>query len=127
MTRTLLVLMLLPGLFFFGMITAMATTGSFSEVPVTEKAVIDAAEFAVKAESMKMTGETKSDQNQMKLLEILSAQQQVVSGVKYRLKVAVSLDGKEKKAEAIVWWQAWREPDPYILTSWSWLEANIQN
>lgn len=127
MTRTLFVFMLFPWLIFLGTITAMATTGSFSDVPVTEKAVIDAAEFAVEAKAMKMAGETTSAQTKMELLEILNAQQQVVSGMKYRLKVAVSLDGKEIMAEAVVWWQAWREPNPYILTSWSWVEPNIQN
>jgi hypothetical protein len=32
------------------------------------------------------------------------------------------LDGREKQAEAIVWWQAWRNPDPYQLTSWKWID-----
>jgi hypothetical protein len=32
----------------------------------------------------------------------------------------VKLDDTEKEAEAVVWWQAWRKPDPYQLTSWIW-------
>ena len=127
MTRTLFVFMLFAWQIFLETITAMAMTGSFSDVPVTDKAVVDAAEFAVEAEAMKMSGETTSAQAKMELLEILNAQQQVVSGMKYRLKVAVNLDGKEIVAEAVVWWQAWREPNPYILTSWNWLEPNIQD
>jgi hypothetical protein len=32
----------------------------------------------------------------------------------------VKHDGVEKTADAVVWWQAWRKPDPYQLTSWTW-------
>ena len=126
MKRLIFVLMFTSELIFWGGIAAMAMPGSFSDVPVTEKTVTDAAEFAVKAEALKMAGTITSAPSQMELLEILSAEQQVVSGVNYRLKVAVNSDGEEKMAEAVVWWQAWREPDPYILTSWRWIETRSQ-
>jgi hypothetical protein len=38
----------------------------------------------------------------------------------YRLRIKVKLDGREKDAEAVVWWQAWKRPEPYQLTSWIW-------
>lgn len=114
--------MLTAELIFFGAITTMAMTGSYSDVAVTEKTVIDAAEFAVEAQAAKMANENSSASGKLELQQILSAQQQVVSGVNYRLEVAVSLDGEQKIAEAVVWWQSWREPEPYILTSWSWIE-----
>lgn len=98
----------------------MAMPGGFSDVPVTNKAVIAAAEFAVETKATQLVNDQQSDAVQMKLLQILRAQQQIVSGVNYKLKVEVSLNGKEKMAETVVWWQAWRQPDPYVLTSWSW-------
>ena len=58
----------------------------------------------------------------LELVRILSAQEQVVAGMNYRLKLRVKLNGAEKDAEAVVWWQAWREPEPYRLTSWRWEE-----
>jgi hypothetical protein len=54
------------------------------------------------------------------LVRILGAEQQVVAGLNYRLQLRVTLDGEEKTAEALVWWQAWRKPEPYQLTSWTW-------
>jgi len=32
----------------------------------------------------------------------------------------VKVDGDEKTAEAVVWWQAWRKSAPYQLTTWNW-------
>jgi hypothetical protein len=41
---------------------------------------------------------------------------------KSELKQYVSLDGEDKEAEAVVWWQAWRQSDSHQLTSWKWIE-----
>jgi hypothetical protein len=38
----------------------------------------------------------------------------------YRLRLKVKVNGREKEGEAVVWWQAWRTPQPYQLTSWQW-------
>ena len=100
----------------------MATPGSFSDAPVTDKAVIAAAKFAVEAKAKHIQDGKKAEAVQLKLIKLLSAQQQVVSGINYKLKLYVSLDGEEKEAEAVVWWQAWRQPNPYQLTSWTWME-----
>lgn len=56
----------------------------------------------------------------LELVKILGAEEQVVAGMNYRLTLKVTVNGTEKQAEAVVWWQAWRKPAPYELTSWKW-------
>ena len=82
--------------------------------------VVAAAAFAIKAQQNAMLEKKDLESPKLKLVTILQAEQQVVAGTNYRLKLKVKLNGKEKSAEAIVWWQAWRKPDPYQLTSWTW-------
>jgi hypothetical protein len=53
-------------------------------------------------------------------VRIVAAEHQVVAGMNYRLQLRVTLDSEEKTAEALVWWQVWRKPEPYQLTSWTW-------
>lgn len=89
-------------------------SGSYSQVASNDELVVAAAEFAV-AEQGKMQPNT-----QLKLEKVSSAQQQVVAGMNYKLTLSVRVDGKVREAEAIVWWQAWRNPNPYILTAWEW-------
>ncbi|MBN2703492.1 MAG: hypothetical protein JXR23_04700 [Pontiellaceae bacterium] len=88
--------------------------GGFSQAAVNDESVVSAAEFAVAEQ-----GKTQPN-TQLKLEKIISAQQQVVAGMNYNLTLSVSIDGKTKEAEAVVWWQAWRNPNPYMLTSWEW-------
>ncbi|MDD2466542.1 MAG: cystatin domain-containing protein [Desulfobulbus sp.] len=90
-------------------------TGGYATVLVTNVDVMRAASFAIKAQ--KQVGEQTG---QFELIEILRAESQVVAGMNYRLMLKVRVDGKERTAEAVVWWQAWRKPEPYQLTSWSW-------
>ena len=89
--------------------------GGYTTAAVTSNDVIQAAAFAIKAQE-KASGKT----SRMELVKILEAERQVVAGVNYRLKLNVKLNGKGKTAEAVVWWQAWRKPDPYQLMSWNW-------
>jgi hypothetical protein len=95
-----------------------ATPGAYSAVPVTDAQVVSAAAFAVDAKRKAMLAE--GDRATLDLVSIVRAEQQVVSGVNYRLELRVRRDGKEQNALAVVWWQAWRTPDPYRLTSWEW-------
>jgi len=90
-------------------------TGGYSATSVTNAEVVAAAAFAIKAAEEKDGQLTK-----LTLVEILSVRQQVVAGMNFRLKLKVTLNGEEKEAEAVVWWQAWRKPNPYKLTSWEW-------
>lgn len=93
---------------------AEAVVGGCEKASVTDSGVVAAADFATKAESKAMQPPGK-----LQLLKILEAEQQVVAGMNYRLVLRVKQDGKERTAEAVVWWQAWR-PAPYQLTSWTW-------
>jgi hypothetical protein len=89
--------------------------GGYTTTPATGKEVIRAASFAVRAQE-KVNGNT----SRLELVEILEAESQVVAGMNFRLKLKVKLNGKERTAEAVVWWQAWRKPEPYQLRSWNW-------
>lgn len=94
--------------------------GAYAAAPVTDKQVIAAADFAVRAQEKTMRERKDALPATVTLVKVLSAQQQVVAGMNYRLWLKVKLDGEEKEADAVVWWQAWRVPDPYELTSWKW-------
>jgi hypothetical protein len=95
--------------------------GGYVTGAVANKEVVAAAAFAVNAQQKAMQEKKNVDSPTLELVTILQAEQQVVAGINYRLKLKVKLNGKEKPAEAIVWWQAWRKPDPYQLTSWTWM------
>ena len=94
--------------------------GGYAGASLTNGEVVAAAAFAIKAQQIAMTREGDVKPPGLELVTIMGAEQQVVAGMNYRLQLKVKLDGKEKTAEAIVWWQAWRKPDPYKLTSWTW-------
>lgn len=119
----------LPGVLFvfFTISTAMAKLGGVSPGSVTDNNVIAAAAFAVTAQEKAMQNKDDPKPAKLKLVKILSAQQQVVAGMNFRLKLKVSVNGENKEAEAVVWWQAWRKPDPYRLTSWKWEKDKEQN
>jgi hypothetical protein len=103
--------------------------GGFAVVSTTEREVKSAAAFAVKAQQTELRKEAVGldDPNakpqpipRLALVRIVAAEHQVVAGMNYRLQLRVTLDGEEKTADALVWWQAWRKPEPYQLTSWTW-------
>ncbi len=103
--------------------------GGFRSVSATERGVKATAAFAIQAHQQalreKPAGQAGSGSQtppapRLELVRILGAEQQVVAGLNYRLQLRVTLDGEEKTAEALVWWQAWRKPEPYQLTSWTW-------
>lgn len=89
--------------------------GGYSETSITNTEVVAAAQFAVKAQAAK-----PDQKSAISLVEIRAAQQQVVAGMNYKLRLKVKLDGTLKEAEAVVWWQAWNKDEPYRLTSWKW-------
>ena len=99
-----------------------AVSGGWSQVSATKKEAVNAADFAIKAEEKTMQDRKNGKPEKLELVEILAVKEQVVAGMNYRLTLKVKLNGKEKRAEATVWWQAWRKPDPYRLTSWKWLD-----
>ena len=81
--------------------------GGFSQATNTDAEVLKAARFAVKVHDAKLT-----------LQSVNAAEQQVVAGINYKLKLTTS-DGR--KADAVVW----RKLDgSHELTSWQWVAAN---
>ena len=103
--------------------------GGFAVVSTTEREVKSAAAFAVKAQQAALRKEAVGLDDpkakpqpipRLALVRIVAAEHQVVAGMNYRLQLRVTLDGQKKTAEALVWWQAWRKPEPYQLTSWTW-------
>lgn len=96
--------------------------GGYAKASVSDKEVVEAANFAVKAQQAAMQNAKDGKPAKLELVKILDAEQQVVAGMNYRMKLKVKVDGKERQAEAVVWWQAWRKPDPYQLTTWKWTD-----
>ena len=95
--------------------------GGYSAIAVTNKEVIDAAAFAVKIQQLVVMQHSMGEAPaKLELTAIGGAEQQVVAGLNYRLMLKVKVDGVEKDAEAVVWWQPWSKPEPYQLTSWRW-------
>jgi hypothetical protein len=86
--------------------------GGYAEVAVTNAQVVTAAEFAVKTLAA-MPERTVA----ISLVEILSAQRQVVAGTNYRLRIKVKVDGAEKEVEVVVWRKLSGE---HNLTSRTW-------
>ena len=95
-----------------------AKLGGYYPSSPTNAEVVAAANFAIRAEQSSMQKNAPSAE--LILVTIMSAQQQVVSGMNYRMNLKVKLNGTEKVAEAVVWWQAWNQQAPYKLTSWNW-------
>jgi predicted neuraminidase len=81
--------------------------GGFSQAATTDADVLKAAQFAVKAQDAKLS-----------LQYVTSAEQQVVAGINFKLKLTTA-DGR--KADAVVW----RKLDgSYELTSWQSIAAD---
>jgi len=95
-----------------------STPGAYAAASVTDPNVQAAARFAIDAEQQALLKAGES--GTLDLVAILGAEQQVVAGINYRLRLRVRRNGQAQDAEALVWWQAWRKPDPYQLTSWQW-------
>ena len=93
--------------------------GGKSPAAVTKPEVVAAANFAI-TEQAKAIQKAQKTATKLSLVSIISAEEQVVSGMNYHLTLKVKLNGKVKKAEATVWWQAWNKETPYKLTAWKW-------
>ena len=94
-------------------------SGGWTLAAVTKPEVVAAANFAV-AEQAKVIEKELKTATKLSLVTIINAEEQVVSGMNYHLALKVKLNGKRKKAEATVWWQAWNKDAPYKLTAWKW-------
>lgn len=94
--------------------------GAFGPASTNSKEVVQAAEFAVAAQEKVIRAATGDSSVRLRLVRVDAAEQQVVAGLNYRLRLTVALNDEQKPAQAVVWWQAWRAPDPYQLTAWTW-------
>ncbi len=95
-------------------------SGGWTLAAVSKPEVVAAANFAVAEQAKLMQKELEPASAKLRLVSILRAEEQVVSGMNYHLRLKVKLNGKRKKAEATVWWQAWNKEAPYKLTAWKW-------
>ena len=94
--------------------------GGYAKASVTDKNVLAAARFAITAQSDAIRQAKDRPQTTLELLSVITAEQQVVAGANYHLILSVKENGNPRTADVVVWWQAWRKPDPYRLTSWTW-------
>jgi len=93
------------------------SVGGYTASPSNSKDVLKAARFALEARSKASTNAPA-----LRFVKVEKAETQVVAGTNYRLQIQVreGKDKAERTAQAVVWWQPWRTPDPYQLTSWTW-------
>jgi hypothetical protein len=92
--------------------------GGWSEASVKDKGVVQATQFAVKAQQQAMQAGGKKDEK-ITLVKILSARHQVVAGSNYSLKLQVRVGDTTKQAEATVWVRLWlKDAERFKLTSW---------
>jgi uncharacterized cupredoxin-like copper-binding protein len=92
--------------------------GAYAGAAVTNQEIVAAAQFAIAAQAKALQKDAPTAR--LELVTIQRAEQQVVAGMNYRLRLKVRHDGAEKEAEAVVWWQAWNRDEPYQLTDWTW-------
>jgi hypothetical protein len=95
-------------------------TGGSAATSTAKREITEAAAFAVEAQNRVLQGGGNPSGSPLVLVRIIRAEEQVVAGMNYRLWLEVKQDGKVRKAEALVWWQSWRKPDPYQLSGWKW-------
>lgn len=100
------------------LVAEVRVPGGWSKASVKDPGVIAATSFAIEATNAKA-----ADDSRLTLLEILSAEQQVVAGMNYRLKLKLEQGDEVKTAEATIWARVWLEKDErYQLTAWRFLD-----
>jgi hypothetical protein len=97
--------------------TEMNVAGGYSDAPVTDNRVVSTAEFAIKEEEKAIREINGTPSLKLTLVKIISAQQQVVAGSNFRLKLKVTINNTEKLVEAVVFQKL---SDERELTSWEW-------
>ena len=118
--RTPRVVLLLASV-FLGPCLARAIPGGLLEAPVHSEPIRNAAAYAIQAQERLLQTEKGAEGSKLKLVKIIAAREQVVAGMNYHLKLLVKANHKDRQADVVVWWQAWRQPEPYELTSWKWI------
>ena len=101
---------------------AAQVAGGWGKKDVKDPAVLEAADFAVKAQQaiLKKAGQ----EGTLALQKIVAAEQQVVAGINTKLTLQVKFGEEVKSVQAIVWTRAWLKPEERSqLTSWKVLES----
>lgn len=93
--------------------------GAYAAVPVSDEGVLEAARYAVHAQSERIAAVT-GEPAELELVEVVAAERQVVSGLNYRLTIKVNMHAKLRSAAVTVWSRAWLKARPYELTAWRW-------
>ncbi|WP_254507679.1 cystatin domain-containing protein [Anatilimnocola floriformis] len=113
----IVVLMMLPLSF-----AAAQVVGGWKKADVKDPAVIEAADFAVKAQqaALKKAGKDET----LALQKIVAAEQQVVSGMNRKLTLQVKSGDQIQSIETIVWTRAWlKSEERSQLSAWKVLET----
>lgn len=97
-----------------------APAGAYAPVSVADPNVLTAADVALKGESYRLNANAAGVPQKLELLAIVAAEQQVVAGVNYRLRLRVKHNGQVREAETVVLWQSWNQL-PFEILSWNWL------
>lgn len=82
--------------------------GGYGEAPVGERRVLEAARFAVREEN-------RRERRRVSLVAVRRAEQQVVAGMNYRLRLSVRVGGRARDVTAVVYRNL---QGVYSLTSW---------
>ena len=95
--------------------TEVPTVGGYKKVEATDKEVVAAANFAVKAQA-------KKQKSKIKLVAVNNAARQVVAGMNYQMCLSVETTDRKKKTAApqfvqVVVYQNIK--NKYSLTSWT--------
>lgn len=93
--------------------------GGYAPASVADPNVVTAAEVAVKGELYRLNANSAGVPQKLELLAIVAAEQQVVAGVNYRLRLRVMHNGQVREAETVVLWQSWNQL-PFEIRSWTW-------
>lgn len=103
-------------------LSAQNKPGGVEDVPISSPQIRSAANYAINAQELILRGNKGGETTKLKLRKIISAREQVVAGMKYYLRLQVTVNGQEREAEAEVWSQAWIKTAPDTLSSWKWID-----
>ena len=93
--------------------------GGYGPASVADPNVVTAAGVAVKGELYRLNANSAGVPQKLELLAIVAAEQQVVAGVNYRLRLRVKHNDQVREAETVVLWQSWNQL-PFEIRSWNW-------
>ena len=91
--------------------------GGYFAASVADKEVVQAVDFAVKAEQEALQEKKDPQPAKLTLVKIVTAGKQVVAGMNFKLRLKVKLNAAQREAEAVVFRDL---KDKFELMSWEW-------